>query len=369
MQPRSTWIVVAAIVAVVAAWLVIRPLLGHDGDKKAQAATARAAGAPGKAADPAGGAMGGPPLVQVTATPETAHPYTVTIRGRTQANRTVVVRAETSGVVAQTPVMQGTAVGEGAVLCRLAVDARQATLDQARAALKSRELQMQASANLAAKGYRSQTQVLQDQASLDAASAAVRQAEVALKQVNIRAPFAGVFDHRDAEVGAYLSPGQACGTMIELNPLLIVGDLPETETGKVRLGSTATAKLVSGETIGGRVRFVARDADPATRTYRVEITASNPGSQVRSGLSAEVQVNAGIGPAHLVPVSALVLDAQGRQGVRYVLADSSVAFTPVQVLEETPQGLWVSGLHGPVRIITVGQSYVSEGQKVRVAAR
>ena len=54
--------------------------------------------------------------------PETERPYVVTIRGRTQANRTVVVRSETSGVVAATPVLQGTAVKAGALLCRLAVD-------------------------------------------------------------------------------------------------------------------------------------------------------------------------------------------------------------------------------------------------------
>jgi multidrug efflux system membrane fusion protein len=265
--------------------------------------------------------------------------------------------------------LQGTPVAAGAVLCRLAVDARQASLDMARANLKSKQLQMQASANLAAKGFRSPTQVLADQATLDSASAAVRQAEVALNQVNIRAPFAGVFDHRDAEVGTYLAPGQPCGTMIELNPLLIVGDIPETETSKVRMGAPAIAKLVSGETITGHVRFIARDADPATRTYRVEIIAPNPGSRVRSGLSADLAVSAGIGPAHLTPVSALVLDASGRQGVRYVLADNTVAFAPVTVLEETPQGLWVAGLHGPTRIVTVGQSYISEGQKVRVAAK
>jgi multidrug efflux system membrane fusion protein len=76
-----------------------------------------------------------------------------------------------------------------------------------------------------------------------------------------------------------------------------------------------------------------------------------------------------VGPAHLVPVSALVLDSAGRQGVRYVLADNTVAFAPVTVLEETPQGTWIAGLHGPTRVVTVGQSYVSEGQKVRVAAQ
>ena len=68
-----------------------------------------------------------------------------------------------------------------------------------------------------------------------------------------------------------------------------------------------------------------------------------------------------------MPVSALVLDSAGRQGVRYVLADGRVAFAPVSVLEETSQGMWISGLKGPVNVITVGQSFVADGQKVRVA--
>jgi multidrug efflux system membrane fusion protein len=46
-----------------------------------------------------------------------------------------------------------------------------------------------------------------------------------------------------------------------------------------------------------------------------------------------------------------------------------VAFAAVQVIDEAPDGVWVAGLRGPVRLITVGQSYVSEGQKVRVAQR
>ncbi len=305
------------------------------------------------------------PTVQAVLTPEVAKPYVVTIRGRTEAARSVIVKSESAGVVAATPAVEGSYVRKGAVLCRLNVDARQATLDQARANMRSRQLQQKASADLAAKGYRSQTQVLQDQANLDSAVAAVRQAEIGVEQMNIRAPFNGVFDKREAEVGTYLAPGQACGVMIELNPLLIVGDLPETEASKVRVGASATAQLTSGETLSGRIRYASREADAMTRTYRVEVTANNP-NLIRSGLSASVKIGTGVGPAHLVPLSSLVLDAKGRQGVRYVLDDNRVAFSPVTVLEETPQGIWVTGLQGPVRIITVGQSYVAEGQKVRV---
>jgi multidrug efflux system membrane fusion protein len=356
MNRKSSYVVVSVIVAAVLGYLLLRPLLG--GARKPSGASEAAAATPAAL-----------PLVEATLTPEAQRPYAIALRGHTQAARTVIVRSETAGVVAQTPILQGTAAKAGTVLCRLAVDARQAAVDEAGANLRAKQLQMQASSSLQAKGYISQSQVLADRANLDSASATVRQAEVALNQVNIRAPFAGVFDHRDAEVGAYLSPGQPCGTMIELDPLLIVGDLPETETTKVKVGAAATAKLVSGEVIQGRVRFVARDADPTTRTYRVEVTAANPGYKIGSGLSADIRIGGGVGPAHLVPVSALVLDAAGRQGVRYVGPDNRVVFAPVTILEQGTQGVWVAGLTGPTRLITVGQSYVSEGQRVRVALR
>ena len=351
LKPQYVF-VIALIVAVVVLFIVTGLVTGSD---RPNAAQAKPSGPPPT------------PSVQAKLTPAMVREYEVVARGRTQATRAVVVRSETAGVVAAAPVLQGTAVAKGAVLCRLAVDARQAALDQARASLRSAELTQQASVELKQKGFRSQTQVLQSQAALDGATAQARAAEIALAQVNIRAAFAGVFDKRDAEAGAYLAPGQPCGTMIELDPLLVVGDVPETDAGKLKVGAPATARLVSGQALNGRVRYVAHDADPQTRTYHLEIAVANPGMAVRSGLSAEVHIGAGAGPAHLIPLSSLVLDSAGRQGVRTVSDGDRVAFNPVTVMSEGPDGVWVTGLSGPVRLIVVGQSYVADGQKVRVA--
>ena len=350
LKPQYLFVVIA--IGVVALYFIVRSLFGVVAPPPAQA----------KAATPSG-----PPSVQAKLVPEVTRAYDVVVRGRTQATRSVVIRSETAGTVAAAPVLQGTFVKQGEVLCRLAVDARQAALDQGKAAQKSMQLAMQQNEELSKKGFRSPTQVLQAQANLDASTAAVRQGEIALSQVNIKAPFAGVFDHRDAEVGAYLGPGQPCGMMIEINPLLIVGDVPETQAASMKVGAIATARLVSGQTLTGHIRYVAHDADPQTRTYHLEVTVPNPRLDVRSGLSAEMHIGAGSGPAHLVPVSAMVLDSAGRQGVRYVLTDGRVAFAPVTIVEEVHDGVWVTGLSGAVQVITVGQSYVADGQKVRVA--
>src|SRR5215217_4018515 len=294
MKLKSSHIVAISIGAAVVLLFVVGGIVSSFGkDDKKAAAEAKAST---KIQDP---------LVQAVVIQETQQPYVVSVRGRTEANRTVVVRAETAGPVAATPAREGGFVARGAVLCRISTDARQASLDQARAMQKTRELEKQASDRLAAQGYRSQTQVLQAQANLDGATAQVRQAQVLLDQVNIRAPFNGVFDRREAEIGTYLAPGGACGTMIQLDPLVIISDVAERDVSAIQVGSTAVATLTNGERLTGRVRLVARDR---------------------------------------------------------------VAFTAVTVLDETPEGVWVVGLRGPARVITVGQSYVSEGQKVRLPA-
>ncbi len=352
MRMKSQYLFVIIVIAVVAFYFVVRSIFSAGQPSEAHAKTTTPVG---------------PPSVQVKLIPEVERPYDVVIRGRTQATRTVVVRSETAGVVAAAPILQGTFVKQGQILCRLAVDARQAAVDQARAAQKSNQLIQQQNEQLAKQGYRSPAQVLQSQANLDASNAAVRQTEIALAQVNIKAPFAGVFDHRDAEVGTYLSPGQPCGTMIEIDPLLIVGDVPETQAAKMKVGASAMARLVSGQLLNGRIRYVSHDADPQTRTYHVEVTVPNARLDVRSGLSAELHIGAGQGPAHLVPVSTMVLDSAGRQGVRYVQSDGRVNFAAVTIVDETHDGVWVTGLSGDVQLITVGQSYVADGQKVRVA--
>lgn len=351
MKLKPSHIFIAGVVIAVVGWFVIRGVFFAE---KAQAEP------PKKDEIQA---------VQAVLSPDVVRANLVTIRGRTEGTRSVQVRAETAGLVAATPTREGAFVQRGQILCRLDVDARQAAVDQAQATVHSEELQYKAAQELKARGFRSETQVLAAKAELDGARAQLAQARIVLDQVNIRAPFAGVFDNRDAEIGSYLSPGQPCGTVVELQPILIVGDVSETEAGRLRVGASATAKLSGGQIVRGVVRFVSQQADEQTRTYRVEVVVPNPGAAIRAGLSAELQVEAGQVDAHLVPVTAIVLDSSGRQGVRYVQGADRVAFAPVQVIEETPNGVWVSGLSGPTKVITVGQSYVSEGERVRVTLR
>lgn len=288
----------------------------------------------------------------------------VVVRGQTEALRKVTVRAETAGKVAAIRADKGAAVKAGDTICELNVDARRAMLDQARATMKQRKLEYEASKQLQEKGFRSETSVAGDLARFEAARADVERMEQEFDNTKIRAPFDGVVDDRMAEVGDYLAPGQPCALVVALDPFLIVGRASEKDVGYLKIGDGGWAKLITGERVEGKVRFVAKSSDQATRTFRVELEVPNPNGSIRDGVTAEMHIAAANVEAHRISPAILSLDDRGVIGVRIVDSSRRVRFIPVKIVADGTDGVWVSGLPREVTIITVGQDYVSEGQEV-----
>ena len=284
--------------------------------------------------------------------------------GRTEANREVEVKAETAGLVANTPAREGQRVVKGQVLCQQDVDARQANLDQMRATLVSAQSDFNSAQTLVNKGYRSANQLASLQASVDGARAAVKSAEIELDNVNMRAPFSGMFERQIAEVGDFLAPGQACGLLLELNPLIVVADLSETQLAAISKGSTASISLATGEALEGKVRFIEARANNMTRTFRTEIEVPNPNMSLRAGITATVALEAGSIDACLIPARIMTLDDNGEVGVRYLDENNIVRFALTQTVAEEDNGLWVTGLPDTARVIVQGQDFVSVGTKV-----
>ena len=289
----------------------------------------------------------------------------ISVKGRTKAERKVIVRAETSGSVIETPAALGTAVKAGQTLCKLSEDARRATLSEARASLAQAQLEFKAAEKLSASGFRSETAVASSRASLDRARAQVKQAQIALQKTNIVAPFDGVFDERLAEVGDFLSIGNPCGMVIQSDPFLVVGSVSEKDVGKISAGNKGIAILATGETVEGTVRFVSSSAQAATRTFAVELQIPNKDGSLNDGVTAQFTIFAENQLAYNIPHDVLVLH-DGKIGARSVSSTGEVAFHEVNLLGENDQGVWVSGFDGDVDLIVRGQEYVKAGETVNV---
>jgi multidrug efflux system membrane fusion protein len=312
----------------------------------------------------AAGSAGAAPVPVVTAE-IAARPYApgIVIRGRTEADRRVDVMAQISGLVISPPIRKGALVTEGQALCRIDPGERPAALAEAEAQLKQAQLDFEAGQTLVRRGFTAETEGLARAARLEAARAMVERARIEIDRLTLAAPFAGVLETDTAELGALLRPGDVCASLIALDPIALVGFVAERDVEKLAPGAVATARLVTGRQVEGRLRFVSRSADPDTRTYRVEVEVPNPDLSIRDGMSAEISAALAPTPAHLIPRSALTLGEGGRLGVRLAV-DGAARFVPVETLGEDPGGVWVAGLPERAEIIVVGQEFVGEGAAV-----
>lgn len=288
------------------------------------------------------------------------------VRGQSEALRKVLVRAETAGKVSAVRADRGKAVKAGDTICELKVDERLAMLKQARAVMKQRRLEYDASKQLKEKGFRSDTAVAGDQAEFETANAQVERMEKELENTKLKAPFDGVVDARMVDVGDYLAPGQPCALVIDQDPFLVVGQASEKDVGSIHTGDAGWAKLVTGERVDGKVRFISKSADLATRTFRVELEVSNKDGAIRDGVTAEMHITGEQVEAHRISPAILTLDEKNAIGVRIVDAGKRVRFMPVTIVAEAADGVWISGLPKSVMIITVGQEYVTIGQEVKI---
>ena len=288
----------------------------------------------------------------------------VLVQGRTESNRNVLVSSETNGIVREIFVKKGDFVKKDQILCKLSTDSRKAKLDEAKALMLQKKLEWDASKVLVEKGYRSQTKAAGSKAAYDASKALVIQMEEELENINIRSPFDGFFNDNLAEVGDFLSIGMPCGQVVDYNPILVIGQVSEQEIKKIKSDIQGYAVLSTGEKLNGLLSYVSKTADSKTRTFRIELEINNSNFDIKDGITAELFIPTKKVEAHLIPPSSLTLDSDGKIGVRHIDSNNEVIFSDVEIIGDEKELIWVSGLPEEITLITIGQEFVTEGQKV-----
>ncbi|KKB10239.1 hypothetical protein VE26_03485 [Devosia chinhatensis] len=307
-------------------------------------------------------------------------PIEVPLRGRTEAKASVPAVAETAGTVDVVHVTKGQRVAAGDLLCTLdqgtraaAVAQAEAGVAQAEAGLAQAQLSFDTNVDLRNRGLAPANSAQASDAALAQARAGLSQAQVGLDnaraelaRTEIKAKVAGLVQDPLAIAGSMLNAGSPCATIVQLNPIVFTGMVPEAHIGLARTGLEANIKTVTGQTVEGKVTYISSVADNATRAFRAEIEIPNDDYAIRDGVTAEAVVSIGTAPGHLLPQSVLTLDDEGVLGVRTV-EDGVVAFHAITIVSDTRQGVWVTGLPISANVITVGQENVTAGQRVEAS--
>lgn len=293
----------------------------------------------------------------------------LSITGLTQPFMDVRVRAEISGAVIATPIAEGVSVPKDTVIFELALEDRIAVQKQTKAALVQAQIEYKAASKLQKKGYGSEVRLATAQANLDAAQANLERATLDVNNARIKAPFDGVLERRMLNIGDFANRGDGVFRFVSLSPIKIVAFVTEQQKSIIAKGNIAKITLVNGAVIEGEIAYVASVADPVSRTFEIEVWADNQDNQIAAGLTANITIVGNTYKAYKISPSVLSLSDAGVVGVKLVDRENKIIFNPVEILTDTQDGIWVKGLDETIRLVTVGQEFVIDGQVVDPASK
>lgn len=316
-------------------------------------------------------------VVNVETSTVTARPFTETIRltGTVAAYRDVVLSAEESGTVREVLVEKGTPVREGEPIVRLDDGVLRAQLREARAQAElARETWERNRQLFEEEQAISQLTYLQTKYRSDEAEARRDGLARRVERTTIRAPFAGVVESREVEVGSLVSPGAAVARLVELDTLRIQAGVPERYAADVNVGDrvTVTVDVFGDDRFEGRLTFAGSVVNPRNRTFPVEVTLPNPGRRIKPEMVANLSLaRRSLDEAVVVPHEALVRVEDGF--VAFVVEegpDGPVAARRDVEVGPTERNLAVidEGLAPGDRLVVVGQQQVAAGDRVSVVA-
>jgi RND family efflux transporter MFP subunit len=332
-----------------------------------------------------GAVQGGPLRYSAVVEPDTDVPLSFRIPGYVVA--LMQVRGEDGRM---RDLAEGDRVSKGAVLVRMRSTEYENRVRQARALAAAAEalaLKAKLDFDRATRLYGSDSMTKSDfdaaqaqndstQSELRAALAQTSEAELALADTSVVAPFDADIVKKTVELGSFAGPGDPVLTLSRTDLVKIVIGVPDTTVRSIKLGQPVevTVDAFHDRTFQARISRMASAADSRTRNFEVEVGVPNRDHMLKAGMIGSLQLamaESNRQPAAVtVPLSSIVQADQGRYGV-FVVAASSAG--PVATLRRVEIGTVVgteisvvSGLGPDDEVITTGANLLKDGQSVEV---
>jgi len=273
--------------------------------------------------------------------------------GDGRARRSITIYPEVSGTISEMEFAAGDSFRQGDVLLRLddaeekiAVAIAEAKRDDAQRTVERYETLISRSAVA--------------QTTLDTARTALRTAELELEQAKealadrtIRAPFDGVTGIPQVETGDRVSDTTGITSFDDRSVILVAFDVPEQQLPRIRIGQavTTTTPGFRGRTFEGRITQINSRVDPQTRGVRVRAALANADDVLRNGMSFNVTLTLDAGEYPAVSELALLYDRDG--GYVWSVREGKAVKVAVSVVKRTDGRVLVDGALSPGDLVIV----------------
>jgi RND family efflux transporter MFP subunit len=308
---------------------------------------------------------------------------TVTYTGRIQAEDEARLAFRIGGRMIERSVNVGDRVSTGQMVAKLEPQDELNALRSAQAAVTAAQAQfIEAKSNydrqktLLARDVASRAQFERAEQTLETARAQLDSAEAQLKaakdrvsDTELKADAPGVVTATGAEAGEVVQAGQLIIRLARKDGRDAVFDVPGQLLRSAPSDPLITVALTddAAVTASGRVREVAQQADPVTRTFEVKVGLTDPPAAMRLGSTVVGRMQLDAVPVMEIPASALT--ESDRQPAVWVVDPKSltVSLRNVAVLRHDPATVAISeGLDTGDIVVTAGTQALHPGQKTRL---
>ena len=182
-------------------------------------------------------------------------------------------------------------------------------------------------------------------------------------KIALLTPFEGILLDGHKIEGELITPGSVVYEIIDLSKIKIIGYVNENEINGISTDNTVEVKILNKK-IRGVIDYISPIADYDTKTFEIIVIFDNSDLQIRDGISAELSIYKDKIKVHKISPSVLSLGEDGDIGIKVLNKDNEVIFKEIEIIDDTSDYMLISGLDDEENIITIGQQYVSSGDKV-----
>ncbi len=289
----------------------------------------------------------------------------IQLTGTVQANKKIDIVAEEGGVLQTIEKDRGAFVRKGDTLAVLENKVLEAANQEAHAALKLAELQLNSKQVLIDKKAISENEYLASKYALERARANFNLTQARLNKLTIVAPFTGHIERRSLDPGAYVTPMSPLYQFVEKSRVKITAGVAERFLKDIRVGSPVTIRFDAFPEVvlEKRVSFVYGTVDPESRTFEIEIQIDNPKGQLAPDMMADLNIQRRTFRDQIViPMDAIVQSEEGR--FVFTVNQNLAKRHPIEIIAVHDDSVLIDGLHIGDQLIVTGQQDLSDNDRV-----
>lgn len=289
------------------------------------------------------------------------------VSGNIEANESVVLHSEVSGLVTGIFFKEGANVSKGTVLVKINDKEIQAQLREAITKQNLSATNETRAKQLLAKGAISEEEYETSFADLQSLKAKTQLIRAQLEKATITAPFSGKIGLRAISVGEYLTPASVIANLSSTNPIKVSFSVPEKYAGQIKVNSTITFTTNSnGKNYQGKVYALEPGINQQTRTLQIKALSLNTNNELLPGAFAKVKLSLStIKDALLIPTEAIIPTLKGK--MVFITKDGMATPIEVEAGARTAEKILItSGLKVGDTVLTTGTMSIKPETLVKV---